>query len=397
MPEKEIDVNHIKRRGLRKKRYVIPVVILILVIAFRLYLPTLVKNYVNKVLAEIPGYYGQVDDIEIALLRGAYVVNGMYLKKGTATSNVPFLNFPKSDISIEWKSLFHGKIVSEIIMDSPELVYVFEDQKEQEGDADVEDWTKALTDLVPIDINHFEVHNGKLAFVELSADPNVDLQITSLQLTADNLRNVVDRELILPSPIEATGVSIGDGKVSLEGNMNIMKKIPDMDLSFSLENADVTAFNDFTRHYAKLDFDKGTLSIFSELAIANGHLVGYIKPLLTDSELIGEGDGFLDVLWEGFVGFFKFVLKNQGTDTLATKVPVEGDLNNLDAGLGTTIFNIFKNGWISAFKEKVDEDINYEDALKNKSLSKKERRELEREKKKAEKEKRKKERQEKKG
>lgn len=386
-----------KKRRFVTKRYIIPVILLILILAFRLYLPTLVKNHVNKVLAEIPGYYGHVDDIDIALIRGAYVVNGLYLKKGTATSNVPFLDFPQTDISIEWKSLFHGKIVSEIIMDSPKIIYVFEDQKAEKEDADVEDWTKALTDLVPIDINHFEVHNGSLAFVQLSADPNVDLQINQLELTADNLKNVVEKERILPSPIEASGVSIGNGKMHLEGNMNLVKKIPDMDLSFSLQNADVTAFNDFTNHYAKLDFEKGDLSIFSEVAVADGHLIGYIKPLLKDSKLIGEDDSFLETLWEGLVGLFKFILKNQGTDTIATKVPIEGDLNNPDAAVWPTVFNIFKNGWIQAFKGQVDEEINFEDALKNPNLSKKERRELEKKKRRAEREKRKKEREIKKG
>src|SRR5690606_4850910 len=241
-----------KRRGFKKKRYIIPIIILILLIGFRLYLPTLVKNNINKLLADIPGYYGHVEDIDIALIRGAYVINGMYLSKGTAESQVPFLTFPKSDISIEWKSLFKGKIVSEIIMYSPKVTYVFENQKEETGDADVDDWTKALTEIVPIDINHFEVHNGTVAFLQLSADPSIDLQINKLELTADNLRNVVEKQRILPSPIRATGVSIGNGKVSLEGNMNLVKEIPDMDLSFSLENAEATALNDFTNYYAGL-------------------------------------------------------------------------------------------------------------------------------------------------
>jgi len=382
-----------KKRGFKKKRYTVPIIILILLIAFRLYLPTLVKNYVNKVLADIPGYYGQVDDIDIALIRGAYVINGMYLNKGTAESQVPFLNFPKSDISIEWKSLFKGKIVSEIIMTSPEVIYAFEDQKEESGDADVDDWTKALTDIVPIDINHFEVHDGKLAFVQLAADPNIDLQIDKLELTADNLRNVVEKERILPSPIRASGVSIGKGKVSLEGNMNLVKEIPDMDLSFSLEDADVTALNDFTNYYAGLDFNKGTFGIYSEIAIADAHLVGYVKPLLTDTSLIGKEDGFLEVIWEGFVGFFKFILKNQGTDTLATKVPFEGDLNNVEAGVWPTVFNIFENAWIQAFKGEVDNDINFKDAFKEGEITREQKREL----RKKEREKRREEREAKKG
>ncbi|QQX75719.1 MULTISPECIES: DUF748 domain-containing protein [Aequorivita] len=375
-----------KRSRFKKKRYTVPIIILILLIAFRLYLPTLVKNNINKVLANIPGYYGQVEDVDIALIRGAYVINGMYLNKGTAESQVPFLNFPKSDISIEWKSLFKGKIVSEIIMTSPEVIYVFEDQKEESGDANVDDWTKALTDIVPIDINHFEVHDGKVAFVQLTAEPNIDLQIDKLELTADNLRNVVEKDRILPSPIRATGVSMGNGKVALEGNMNLVKEIPDMDLSFSLQDAQVTALNDFTRHYAGIDFESGTFGLFSEIAIADGHLVGYVKPLLTDTKLIGKEDGFLGVLWEGFVGLFKFILKNQGTDTLATKVPFEGDLNNVEAGVWPTVFNIFENAWIKAFTSETDNDIEFKDAFQE-NLTREQKRELrkkEREKRRAE-------------
>ena len=81
--------------------------------------------------------------------------------------------------------------------------------------------------------------------------------------------------------------------------------------------------------------------------------------------LLGEEDkGFFEKLWEGFVGVFKFLFKNQGTDTLATRAPIEGDLNNLDTGLFTTIVNIFKNAWIEAFSTNVDEDIDFGDALK---------------------------------
>ena len=353
------------RSAYKKKRYTIPIIIVVVLIAFRIYLPTLVKNNINKILADIPGYYGEVKDIDIALIRGAYVVNGMYLNKVNAKTQVPFLNFPKTDISIEWKFLFKGKIVSEIIMISPEVIYIFEDQKAivDGNTADVEDWTKALTEIVPIDINHFEVHDGKVAFVQLQADPNIDLNIDKIELYADNLRNVVVREGTLPSPIHATGVTFGNGNMTLEGNINLIKEIPDMDLEFALKGSNATALNDLTRHYAGIDFEKGTFELYSEVAIADGYLKGYIKPMLVDTKLIGKDDGFIGVLWEGFVGFFKFILKNQGTNTLATKVPLEGDLNNVDAGTWPTVINIFGNAWIKAFKGETDDEIDFKDAL----------------------------------
>ncbi|MBL7558665.1 DUF748 domain-containing protein [Olleya sp. YSTF-M6] len=354
-----------KKPAYKKKRYLLPLLVLLILLAVRLYLPTYVKNYVNKVLADIPGYYGEVKSIDISLIRGAYVINGLYLNKVDANTQVPFLNFPKSDISVEWKSIFDGKVVAEIIMSNPEVIYVFEDQQStpKDGLPEVEDWTKALTDLVPLKINHFQVHNGKVAFVQLSAEPNVDLSISKLELSADNLRNVIEKERILPSPITATGVSFGGGQVQLNGNVNIIKEIPDMDLAFSLEKANATALNDFTNYYAGIDFESGTVELFSEVAIADGYIKGYMKPLLTDSKLIGKEDGFLETLWEGLVGFFKFALKNQKTDTLATQIPIEGDLNNVETGVWTTIGGIFKNAWIKAFKGETDDTINFDDAI----------------------------------
>ncbi|MEE1961071.1 DUF748 domain-containing protein [Allomuricauda taeanensis] len=350
-----------RKKVYKRKRYLLPAILIVLLIAFRIALPYIVKNYVNKVLADIPGYYGQVEDIDLSLITGAYTIDHLYLNKVNAGSQIPFLDFEKTNISIEWSSLLKGKVVSEINMTRPTVIYVFEDQqKESEGDADIDDWSKALTDLVPIDINKLEIHGGKMAFVQLTADPNIDLHLDQIELYATNLRNVVRTEARLPSNLSADAISIGGGNLHLEGQMDLVKQIPDMDLALSLENANATALNDFTDHYAGIDFDKGTFNLYSELAIADGYLKGYLKPILKDTKLIGKEDAFLDVLWEGFVGFFKFVLKNHKQNTLATKVPIEGDLNDVKTKTWPTVTNIFKNAWIKAFKGIVDNDIEFE-------------------------------------
>lgn len=346
----------------RRKRYVLPLLLIAGLIAFRIYLPTLVKNYVNKVLADIPDYYGQVEDIDIALFRGAYVIKGLYLNKVDAQTQVPFINLPETDISVEWKSIFKGKIVSEIYLYQPEVIYVQEDMDEEDV-ADEEDWTKALTDLVPLDINHFEIQDGKLAFVQVNADPTIDLQLNQLYLTADNLRNVVAKERILPSPISGKANSIGNGQLKLDGNVNLIKEIPDMDIALSLEKVDIAALNDFSSHYAKIDFEKGDLGLFTEMAIADGFLKGYFKVLVEDTKFIGPEDQVFEKIWEGFVSFFKYILQNQKTDTFAVKAPLEGDLNNIETGVWSAIGSIFKNAFIEAFQSEIDDEVEYQDAF----------------------------------
>lgn len=339
--------------------------LLVVFIGFRLYLPTLVKNHVNQVLNDLPGYQGSVADIDIALIRGAYVVNDLHLQRRDAKTDVPFLTIPQADISVQWRALFNGKIVSEIYLNEPQLIYVFEDQlQDNQEEPDTKDWTDALDDLVPIDINHLNIENGRLGLVKVNADPTLDIYMDQLQLTADNLQLVKSDEQNLPSPIKATAVTIGQGRTTFEGRLNIIKQVPDMDISLSIEKIDVTALNSLTLHYANVDFASGQLDIFSEVAIADGYMKGYLKPLLTDAKLIDQGDGFFRRLWEGVVGVFKFIFKNQSTDKVATKIPFEGDLNNVEAGAWQTFVNILKNAWVKAFQENIDEDIDFSDVQK---------------------------------
>ena len=339
--------------------------LLVVFIGFRLYLPTLVKNHVNQVLNDLPGYQGSVADIDIALIRGAYVVSDLELRRRDAKTDVPFLTIPQADISIQWRALFNGKIVSEIYLNEPQLIYVFEDQlQDNQEEPDTKDWTDALDDLVPIDINHLNIENGRLGLVKVKAEPTLDIYMDQLQLTADNLQLVKSDEQNLPSPIKATAVTIGQGRTALEGRVNIVKQVPDMDVSLSIEKIDVTALNSLTLHYANVDFASGQLDVFSEVAIADGYMKGYLKPLLTDAKLIDQGDGFFRRLWEGVVGVFKFIFKNQSTDKVATKIPFEGNLDNVEAGAWQTFVNILKNAWVKAFQENIDEDIDFSDVQK---------------------------------
>ena len=292
-----------KRRHLKKKRYIAPVIILGALIVFRLFLPLIVKNYVNKTLNNIPGYHGHVEDIDIALWRGAYTIDSLVLIKENAENETPLLDFPETDISIEWKSLLKGKVVSEIEMHSPKFNYIFEDQQDTTAveNPKTEDWTKALTDLVPIDINHLQVYNGTANFVQLSSDPQIDMFMQKVNLQATNLSNVINNEKPLPSNIQATAVSIGGGNVKLHGNMNLLKEIPDMDIDFSLQKARATGINDLIQRYAGVDFESGTFELYSEIAINDAYLKGYIKPMFINTKLIGKDEegGLFKKLWEG--------------------------------------------------------------------------------------------------
>ena len=64
-----------------KTPYKIILGIVIVVIIFRIMLPSIVKNYVHRTQDDLPEYVGHVKDIDIRLIRGAYAIDSLILKK----------------------------------------------------------------------------------------------------------------------------------------------------------------------------------------------------------------------------------------------------------------------------------------------------------------------------
>src|ERR1700679_2005809 len=89
---------------------IILIAVILGLVGFRLYLPTLVKNYLNRTLNKIPEYRGHVEDVRIHLWRGAYSVSGLELNKINGRIPVPFFSVRKIDFSIAWKPLFLGDL-----------------------------------------------------------------------------------------------------------------------------------------------------------------------------------------------------------------------------------------------------------------------------------------------
>jgi len=54
-------------KGWYEKKYKILIGIIFLLIVIRVILPYVVLNYTNKTLANIKGYYGHIDDIDLVL------------------------------------------------------------------------------------------------------------------------------------------------------------------------------------------------------------------------------------------------------------------------------------------------------------------------------------------
>ena len=390
------------------RKFKIITAIIVVLVAFRLTLPFLVTRYVNKVLSELPGYRGEIDGVAIHLLRGAYQIDSLKIFKVDGHKQIPFINIPVADLSVEWEALFDGEVVGEIHFEKPVLNFIAgkkgnEAAGEQTG-KDV-DWTAHVRKLMPLKINRLTIKGGTVAFYDFTTKPKVDLFLRHVHLDAQNLSNAKDQEELLPSRVFLQARSIGNGLLSVYMKINVLKQTPDLDMDMKFENVDLRALNDFFGAYAQIDVEKGRFNLYAEVAVKDGQISGYVKPLLNNLKVVDWKEDKkkpVQLVWESIAGVFVELFENQPKNQFATRVPLTGQIASVKSGFWPALWNIFRNAFVDAFERNTDNTITIASANKRgteteqKYKSKKEIRKEKREKKREERRARREERKDKK-
>ncbi len=337
--------------------------VFIVLVAARVALPFVVTDYVNKVINRIDGYSGSVSDVDIHLYRGAYTIHDLKIFKDSGNIPVPFIDISVLDFSVEWSALFDGAIVGEASLNTPKLNFATARSGATQTGTDA-DWTKPIKDLMPLDINRVDINNGIIAYKDFSASRPVDLSITDLNGAVFNLRNVEDKDLALPSHFEGSGKSIGGGELRIVGDTNILKETPDFDIDAKLENVSLPAINNYSNDYAGIDFVDGTLHIYTELAVKDGRVTGYVKPLARNVTLVDaeQDTDPLNYMWETIASIVVEIFENQPADQFATRVELQGDLSNPQTNFWATLGGIVNNAFVRAFTEGTDNTVDFQSA-----------------------------------
>ena len=341
------------------------VVLAILLIAVRAALPYVVLWYVNKTLDEVPGYHGVVRDVDLALWRGAYAIDGLDVKRTGGEIPVPFFSCPRTEFSVSWGAIFNGALVGEIDFRRPVLNLVAgPSEKTTQNDVDAR-WQDKIAELFPLRIDRFEVHDGTAHFRNFHTDPKVDVEIEDLHVLARNLTNSREVAETLVATIEANGRPLGNAVLEVKSKLDPYAKEPTFDLDAKLERVDIRKLNDLLRAYGNFDAEGGTLAIYAELASSNGAFTGYVKPLVEDLDILDLGEESetpLHKLWEGLVDVVSRLFRNLPRDRFGTKVQYSGRYDQPKYSVLSIIGQAAKNAFIKALSPELDESVGLDDA-----------------------------------
>lgn len=312
------------------------------------------------------GYYGHVNDIDIDLYRGAYILDSIYINKVDSPSRAQteFFSSRKVDLSIEWKSLLKGKLVGELEFLSPKLIFTKDKAELGQVAKDTNDFRKVLKDFMPLKVNRFLVTHGSIHYLDETTSPKIDISLKETYILAQNLKNTSDKKEKLPSDIIARA-SVYDGSFHLKMELDALADKPTFDLEAEIKQANLAKLNDFFKAYGKFDISKGTFGLYSEFAAIDGKFKGYVKPIIKDLKVKGledRKDNFFQKAKETVIDAAATILKNPKKDQLATKIPIEGTFQNPNINNWEALWEVLKNAFIEALMPSIDYEIDISSA-----------------------------------
>lgn len=344
-----------------KKRLAIPlwlVGVLLVLVAVRIALPFIVRDQLNARMAQMGEYSGEVERVRLALWRGAYVLHDLDIQKVSGDVPVPFFHAPRTNISLSWRHLFRGRVVGEVAFHTPELNFVDGGNADDSQAGRGVDWREQLAGIMPFQLNQVEVHDGTIHFRNFNSSPPIDASIEQVQARIENLGNVVDEgEDDRNASLEADGLLLGQAPVEVRAALDPVGRTDDFALELRITELQLVELNDIAREYAYVDFESGHGEFVLELQARDGALDGYAKPLFHDMQVfswqsdVREGDkNPLRLAWEATVEVVTSVFQNQPEQQFATRVPIQGSIDDRELGVLPAIGGILRNAFIEAYR-----------------------------------------------
>ena len=356
---------------IRKSRRLRAVVVTLLVLASlgvigRAMLPGLVQDYVNRTLDRNPNYMGTIGEVQIHLWRGAYSIHDIRINKKTGNVPVPFFAARRMDFAVQWNALIHRRIVGRLLAEGAEMNFVDGGTESESQTGAGAPWLQMIRDLFPFKINSAVVENGSIHFRTYKKETPVDVYLTQLRATIENLSNISDETNPLAATVHATAVVMDQAKFEYTMTLDPFSYRPTFHMAMRLIGLDVTKLNDLALAYGKFDFKRGWFDLVIETDAKEGQLSGYVKPLFRDLKVFSvtedlKDKNVLEYFWQALVGAATSVFKNYSRDQFGTRIPFRGDVSQTTTvDLLATIGNVLRNAFIRAYLPRLEDEQQFE-------------------------------------
>jgi hypothetical protein len=293
-----------------------------------------------------------------AALRGDFSISALPLKPLTPIARQYAVQLTGGQLDLDGKLESVGQKsevdLRKVSIEGVKADFVQEGTTGQRGDRVAKQAVHSATEpkkqpqtVVKID----ELHIGKseLGYVEKETDPSYRLFISNLDATVTGFSNQTKGG---PGKARIRGAVMGSGSALLDATFQPSNTRADFSTNLQIENVDMVKMNDFLRARGGFDVVAGSFSMYSEIAVKNGHVDGWVKPMFKDLDVYDRrqdaGKSIFRQAYEGIVGGVGTLLENRPRDEVATVTDLSGQIDNPQTSTLQIVLGLLQNAFVRA-------------------------------------------------
>jgi hypothetical protein len=159
---------------------------------------------------------------------------------------------------------------------------------------------------------------------------------------------------------DVDGTFMGSGRLRLNATFQPSDARTEFHSNLEINDVDMTTMNDLLRARGGFDVRSGRFSLFSEIAVQNGRVDGYVKPLFSDLDVYDRAQdkdkNIFRQAYEGIVGGIGTLLENRPRDEVATRTDLSGRIESPQTSTWEIIVGLIQNAFVRAILPGLDRE-----------------------------------------
>jgi len=317
--------------------------------------PYFVRAYINRGLSGLPVYTGRVERVRIHPWTASIDIYDVHLDKKTA--EIPGHSFysPRWNIALQWSQIFYGVQRASVTIYDPQINLIADPDSQQSQIFIGKAWLEAIKELIPWRVNQVVIHQGDVHYLELHSSPRVDLELSQLEVNADNMSNSLGLKIPLPATVRITAHPLLTGTFEMNLAVNFDEQFATFTQNFRMEHVPAVGANSVLQKYLKVRIKSGEIGLYSELASDKGIYHGYVKSFFyrLEFEPKSSDEGKPGAIWSGVLNAVKGLFESDN-QVIATQSEISGRTDQPQVDSTSAIMGILSNAYIQALRTGFD-------------------------------------------
>lgn len=199
-------------------------------------------------------------------------------------------------------------------------------------------------------VDELHVSNAELGYVDREADPPYRVFVSRLDVKVRDFTNQTKPRK--QGKAEVRGAFMGSGPLRLDATFQPTDARAEFSTNLEITDVDLRTLNDLLRSRGGFDVNAGNFSLFSEIAVREGRVDGYVKPLFANLDVYDRRQdsdkNIFQQAYEGIVGGIGTLLENQPRDEVATRTDLSGRIENPETSVWEIIVGLIQNAFVRA-------------------------------------------------